>query len=291
MTTPLQPAPKTVLVTGGTGKTGARVARRLRALGHAARVAARVPGPDGVRFDWTDPATHADAVAGVDAVYLVAPVGVADPLPVMSTFVDEALRRGVPRFVLLSASSLPEDGPAMGAVHGYLRRHAPEWAVLQPSWFMQNFSEGLHAATIRDADAIYSATATGRVPFIDAEDIAEVAVRALVDAEPPNRAALLTGPEALGYDEVAAVIGRHVGRPIRHVSLTPAALAERLERAGVPGEFAHMLAQMDAAIAAGAEDRTTAAVRDVTGRAPGTFEAFARRNADRWGRAPAPAVA
>lgn len=280
-----------VLVTGGTGKTGALVARRLGALGHAARIAARRPGPGGVRFDWTDPSTYADAVSGVTAAYLVAPVGVADPLPLMSAFIDEAMQRGVRRFVLLSASSLPEDGPAMGAVHGYLRRHAPEWAVLQPSWFMQNFSEGLHRTTIRDEDVIFTATGRGRVPFIDADDVAVAAVRALVDAEPANRAFLLTGPEALGYDDVASIIGRHVGRPIRHVGLSPAALAERLERAGIPGDFARMLARMDDAIAAGAEDRTTPEVRELSGRTAGTFDDFARRNAALWRRSPSPGVA
>lgn len=271
-----------VLVTGGTGKTGARVAARLRALGHVPRVAARHPGADGVRFDWDDAATYDDALAGVDAVYLVAPVGAADPLPPMRALVDAALARGVQRFVLLSASALPEEGPAMGAVHGYLRRRAPEWAVLQPSWFMQNLAADPHRATIRADGVIMTATGNGRVPFIDADDIAAVAVHALVDAAPHNRAHLLTGPEALSYDAVSAAISPYAGRPVRHQRVTPETLAGRWAQAGLPPDYARLLAAMDAAIAGGAEDRTTTAVRDVTGRAPRTFAQFAEASAAAW---------
>ncbi|NBJ13652.1 NAD(P)H-binding protein [Microvirga arsenatis] len=164
-----------ILLTGGTGKTGRRIAAQLAGKGLKARIAsptgAGPAGHQGVRFDWLDESTYADAVAGISAVYLLAPAGVAEPLPAMQPFLDQALKAGVHRFVLLSASSLEEDGPMMGKVHAYLRRNAPEWAVLRPTWFMQNFSEQQHLPTIRDEGRIYSATGDGRVPFIDADDI------------------------------------------------------------------------------------------------------------------------
>ncbi|MFY0576538.1 NAD(P)H-binding protein [Cystobacter fuscus] len=137
-----------ILVTGGTGKTGGRVVRRLKELGWPVRLASRsgsaLEGVEAVRFDWNQPEGHARALEGVERVYRVAPVGDTDPLPSMSAFVERARAAGVRRFVLLSASSLPEGGPAMGGVHRLLRETAPEWTVLRPSWFMQNFSEGQH---------------------------------------------------------------------------------------------------------------------------------------------------
>ncbi|MET0406200.1 MAG: NAD(P)H-binding protein, partial [Cystobacter sp.] len=101
-----------ILVTGGTGKVGRHLVRRLVELGGTVRLASRLgSAPEGVeaaRFDWNDAAGHARAVEGVERVYLVAPVGVPDPLPLMTAIIERALAAGVRRFVLQSASSLPE---------------------------------------------------------------------------------------------------------------------------------------------------------------------------------------
>lgn len=186
-----------ILITGGTGKTGSRVAHSLRERGIEPRLASRSPkGAASVRFDWRDTATFPVALADVRAVYLVAPTDTAEPLDAMRPFLEQAIGSGVDRFVLLSASSLEEGGPMMGAVHAFLKRHALHWAVLRPTWFMQNFSEGPHLPTIRDEGAIYSATGDGRVPFIDAGDIADVATQALVDPLFPNRDARADGAAA-----------------------------------------------------------------------------------------------
>jgi ergot alkaloid biosynthesis protein len=275
-----------ILVTGGTGKTGGRVVRRLRELGWPVRVASRSgsapEGVEAVRFDWTRPEGHAQALAGVERVYLVAPVGESDPFPIMEAFIERARKAGVRRFVLLSASSLPEGGPAMGGVHRLLRETAPEWTVLRPSWFMQNFSEGQHQVTLRDEGAVYSATGEGRVPFIDADDIAEVGVRALIDASAHNTAHLLTGPRALSYGEAAGIIGAALGRPLRHIPLSEEELTERWSRLGLRRDYAALLAAMDGAIARGAEDRTTATVEQVTGRPPRDLVDFARDAVTAW---------
>ncbi|MBL9103223.1 MAG: ergot alkaloid biosynthesis protein [Myxococcales bacterium] len=265
-----------ILVTGGRGKTGRRVAAGLRARGLAARVASRSADAAGeVRFDWSDGDTFAAALVDVAAVYLVAPIGAAAPLAAMEPFLLRAIDAGVRRFVLLSASSLALDGPLMGRVHGWLQRHAPEWAVLRPTWFMQNFSEAQHAPTIEREGAIYSATGRGRVGFIDVEDIAEVAVAALTAPTSFDRDMILTGPELLTYDDVAALITAASGRQVRHVALSERALAERLASAGMPADYAAMLAAMDTAIAGGAEARLSPWVQQVLGRPPRSFAEFA----------------
>lgn len=256
-----------ILITGGTGKTGRRLAERL---GSQARVASR---HSEVRFDWQDPSTWAAALEGVEAVYLVAPVGVVDLLPVMQPFLQQAAGK---RFVLLSSSALPEGGPLMGAVHAWLRQHAPHWVVLRPSWFMQNFLEPRHLQTIATNGAIYSATGDGRVAFIDAEDIAAVAAVALSEPDFPSGELILTGPEALSYGEVARIIGEQIGRPISHQNLSVDQLARAYLEAGIPSEYAHGLATLDLPIAAGSEDRTTSEVERVTGRPPTRFRDFAR---------------
>ncbi len=274
-----------ILLTGGTGKTGRRIAAGLAAQGVKPRITSRdmkTAGPQAVRFEWTDSATHGPALDGVGAAYLVAPAGVAEPLDAMMPFLRAALDAGVRRYVLLSASPLPEGGPMMGQVHAFLRHAAPEWVVLRPAWFMQNFSEQQHLPTIRDEGTIYTAASAGRVPFIHADDIAAVGVAALLGKVAGNGDYVLTGPRALSYGEAASIIAATAGRPVRHQSLSEGALARRLAGHGLPPPYAAALAAMDAAVAQGSEDRVTGAVQAITGRTPISFEAFAAGDLDCW---------
>lgn len=272
-----------VLLTGGTGKTGTRLARRLRERGARVRVATREPGavPDGCRFDWSDGASWDAALDGITAVYLVPPPGMID----MSAIIELAhcaQRRGCRRFVLLSASLLPEGGPGAGLIHAWLREHAREWTVLRPSWFMENFSEGPHRSTIQRQDCVYSATERGPVAFIGAEDIAAVACAALWSRDALNADFVLTGPAAITYDDVARVLTDVTGRAIAHVRTSVDELAARHRSNGLPALTAEILAGMDALIAGGAENRTTDCVERITGTAPMAFETFCRLNASRW---------
>ncbi|OYU37742.1 MAG: ergot alkaloid biosynthesis protein [Pseudorhodobacter sp. PARRP1] len=272
-----------ILVTGGTGKTGRRTASQLGALGVPVLAASRQSNAQGsVVFDWLAPETYAGALDAVRAVYLVAPPGVSETLAVMRPFLEQAVTSGVKRFVLLSASSVDEGGPVMGQVHAWLRANAPQWVVLRPTWFMQNFSEGPHRVTICQSDTIYSATGSGRVGFIDADDIAAVAARMLVRPDVPNGELLLTGPDAMSYNEVAEQIAVARGRPIGHRNLDEDALRDRHVSDGVPVAFAGLLAAMDTSIAHGSEDRVTGEVERITGRPAQNFATFAKAAAGLW---------
>lgn len=274
---------KHILVTGGTGKTGSRVVVQLRANGISPRIASRNrKAAATVRFQWQDPTSFKAAFHEIEAVYLVAPTDTFDSIGAMQPALEFARKAGVVRFILLSASSLGEGGPMMGAVHAWLRANTPEWAVLRPSWFMQNFSEGQHLAPIRDDSAIYSATQDGRVGFIDVEDIARCAATLLVAPEIENTDYILTGPQAQSYDDVAGIFSHQLGRGVTHKRLSVAGIAKRFSSLGFPEEYATTLAAMDGAIASGSERDTTDAVRVITGRAPGSLDAFVRRHRDCW---------
>ena len=276
-----------ILVTGGTGKTGRRIVEHLRAKGETVRIASRSDRGSGtVRFDWHDAATFDPAFERIGAVYLVAPSGDPDPFTAMRMGIDRALALDVRRFVLLSASSLEEGGPMMGEVHAYLRRHAPEWVVLQPTWFMQNLSEQQHMPTIRDEDSIYSATGEGRVAFIDAADIAAVAAAALTEPGFPSGPVVLTGPEALSYDDVAMKLSTILGRPIRHRRLSESDMAQRFRDQGLPEQYALLLAAMDVRIGRGSEDQVTDVVDRITGGPPTPFARFATDHRAVWSRTP-----
>lgn len=278
---------KNILVTGGTGKTGRAVVATLTGLGYMPRIAARNPVSDMpgeyIAFDWMNTDTHAAAVSGIDAVYIVAPTLVLDPVPAVAGFIETAMDAGIRRFVLLSSSAIPQGGPAMGQIHQSLDDKAEQWAVLQPSWFMQNFAEGHHGDSIRNESAIYSATASAGIGFIDANDIGATAAHCLIADEPLNRGVVLTGPSYPNYDAVAEILSKAAGRTIRHVSLSQQELAERFEKiVGMPADYADFLAGLDAFLAGGSEERITTEVKDITGTEPCGFEAFTERYADTW---------
>ena len=277
------PVPESILVTGGTGTTGRRISAVLASRGAFHRVATRSPHARcDVRFEWMDDSTWTEALRGAGSVYLVAPSGVPEPLPVMEPFLKRAMDVGVERFVLLSASSLEPGGPMMGMVHAWLREHAPEWVVLRPTWFMQNLCGQQHLVSIRDESAIYTATQEGRIGFIDAEDIAAVAVQVLTRKDIASGDFILTGPEALSYDDVASSLTTVLGRPVRHRRLSETELTARHVSSGLPKEYAEILSAMDACIAAGSEDRITESVAQITGRPARTLATFIAENVAAW---------
>lgn len=273
-----------ILVTGGTGKTGRRLVEVLRASGAWVVPAARSVPPGGISFDWTDPTSWSAALSEVHAAYLVAPPGDWDAGETVIRFVATAIECGVERFVLLSGSPIEAGGPAMGKVHAWLQTSSVQWAVLRPSWFMENLSEGPHRLTIRDERAIYTAAGDGRVPFISAWDIARAAAHMLTSEHPANEDFVLTGSEPLSYDDVAHRLSCALGVTITHHPLTFDELVTRLSKNGLTETQAQALAIMDLVIAEGAEDRVTGLVEALTRRAPVSFDQFVRNNVAAWSR-------
>ncbi len=281
----------TILVTGGTGKVGRRVARRLKENGFRVATASRgeVKGDSGEiehrYFDWGDETTYGPALEGIKRLFLVAPIRVVDPSEQMNRLLEQALRAGVQRVVLLSGSLIEEGTIGLGMVHKAIREQAPEWAVLRPSWFMQNFVEDhYYAISIQDTGSIVAATGDGRVGFVDAEDIAEVGLRTLIDEPAHNRDYIITGPQALSYAEVAEILSTEFRRSIRFVAVQPEEAQARMVAAGMSESFARVLAQVEyEVIGKGLEDRVTPTVEQVTGRAPHTLSEFARAWMERYG--------
>lgn len=278
-----------VLVTGATGNTGRHIVSRLVELGFAVRTAARGDRPadsaaEHVRFDWTDPSSHEEALSGVDRMYLIAPGMVEEPSGLMVPFIERAVERGVRRVVLLSSSAVPEGAPGLGTVHRALLERVPEWTVLQPSWFMQNFVDERHhhGASLKHDGLLVTATGEGRVGFVDARDIAEVAVRALADERPHDTAHVITGPQALSYGDLVAVLSQVTGRPMRHVPVEGETVRRHMMAAGIPEPYARLLAGLEESIRQGTEARVTETVSRVTGRPPRFFEDFARAHASFW---------
>jgi len=275
----------TVLLLGGTGKVSSRLAPLLSSNGYSVLLASRSGSAadltecDGIKFDWFDQSTYDNpfnADSRISAIFIVAPP-VIDQLPLTKTFIDLAITKGVKRFVLLSASVLPVgDGPMMEAVSKYLISLNVEYAILRPSWFMENFSEVEleRYQTIVGEDKIITAAGDGKVPFVSAHDIAAVAYKALTDEVPHNTDHLILGPGLFSYDEAAEMITRALRRKITHVRITEDESADRLHAFGIPNDYSRLLAQLDTYIAEGKEEIQNDTIFRLTGKQPVKFEDF-----------------
>ncbi|KAG1729588.1 ergot alkaloid A [Suillus lakei] len=273
----------TVLLLGSTGKIASRIAPFLSAAGYTTLLASRsgisqssLNNCHGVKFDWFDSSTWSPLFTShlISTLFMIAPP-ILDCVPLMKSFIDLALQHHVKRLVLLSASLMDVgDGPNFSEVSGYIAGLGVEWAVLRPTWFMENFSEQQYLPSIRDEDRILTATGEGRVPFISAEDIADVAYRALVDERSHDTDHLILGPELFSYDEIAEIFTKALGRTITHVKITEDQLAAGMEQWGILPDYARMLAGLDTAIKDGKENRLNDVVLKVTGHPPKKFEVY-----------------
>lgn len=204
----------TTLVLGATGKTGRRVAARLRLRGAQVRLASR---SSATRFDWSDTDSWDAALQGVTAVHVVPPTVVGPA----HEFVARAEAAGVQRLVLLSAHGADTYGDAafghdMRSAEDAVRGSALEWTVLRSSNFYQNFDEDVFHAPLVAGELALPAGAVPE-PFIDVEDVADVADTVL--AQPGRHAGRvyeLTGPRAITFAEAVDLISRASGQPITY---------------------------------------------------------------------------
>jgi uncharacterized protein YbjT (DUF2867 family) len=270
-----------VLVLGGSGKTGARVARKLRALNVPVRTAAR-SGTD-VRFDWDNPSTHGPALAGAGSVYLVAPIMRVDFAPQVSDFLDRAEQAGVRHVTYLSAYGIDQAPPevAVRAVElNLMGRTTLSHSLVRPAWFMQNFSETF---LLPFNERIVVPTGSGAEAFVDAEDIASVAAVTL--ARPDLHAGAQyapTGPESLTVAEAAEHISAVTGKRYEHTDIDRDIWIEAMIQSGVPAEYGAMLRMLTETIAAGHGSQPNLDVEAVTGRPSIRFEEYAARTVQTW---------
>ena len=273
---------QTTLVLGGTGRTGSLVARKLADRGLSARTASR-HGAD-VPFDWDNPATHGPALAGVDRINLVTPVMRVTYAGLVSDFLDLAEASGVRHVTYLSAygsNQAPAQVDIRAVELDLLSRPTCTSSILRPAWVMQNFSDE-HLPVVQDMITV--PTAGGAEAFVDAADIAAVAVETLTDPDAHAGARYApAGPEALTVAEVAGIIGAVAGRPVSHNDIERGVWIDGAIAAGVvPADYAVMLDWLTATIASGHGSRPNDDVRRVTGSPPASFADFARHNARAW---------
>ena len=269
------------LVVGGTGKTGRRVAERLTAGGVPVRIGSRSAEPP---FDWEDQSTWAPALRDVESAYVtyypdLAVPGAADTV---RAFAELAVKSGVGRLVLLSGRGEP------GALLGEqaVRESGAEWTILRSTWFSQNFSEGFFLDQVLSGEVALPAGGV-KEPFVDADDIAEIAVKALTENGHVGQVYELTGPRLLTFAEAVEEIGQAAGREIRYAQISMEQYKSVLAEHQVPADFVWLIDYLFTEVLDGRNARLTDGVQRALGRPPRDFADYARDAAASgvWGEA------
>ena len=203
---------------------------RLTARGIPTRAGSRSAEPP---FDWDDRDTWAPVLQGVGSVYVQ---HYLDALPgaaeILGAFAELAVASGIPRLVLLSGRGEAEAELAEQAV----RETGAEVTTLRSTWFSQNFSESYFLDGLLAGELALPA---GNMPepFVDADDIADVAVAALTEDGHVGEVYELTGPRLLTFADAVGEIAQATGREIRYVPISIEDFVAALEEQGVPAEW------------------------------------------------------
>jgi uncharacterized protein YbjT (DUF2867 family) len=283
-----------ILVIGATGTVGSEVVRQLVATGERPRALVRDPATARQRLgdqvehvvgDLDRPETIAAALAGVDRVFLLTTQSSRQP-EWERAVIGAAARTGVGQLVKLSVFRANEQSPLQVArQHGQAERVLAQSGlaatILRPVFFMQNLLAMIHDG------AIATAAGDGRVAMVDARDIAAVAVATLTGGGHAGKTYTLTGPQALSFYQVASVLSRQTGRPLRHVRVPPDKVRVALQGRGVAAWYADDMAKLHSMLAVGYEEVVTDDIHRVTGRPPRTLAQFAGDHAGVLTRPPA----
>ena len=272
-------ANKVTLVLGGSGKTGRRIVERLQTRGMPVRVGSRNGQPP---FDWDNPSTWGPALAGTNAAYIsyypdLAVPGAPDAV---AAFVAQALNQGTRRLVLLSGRGEEEAQRA----EQILQASGADWTIIRCSWFMQNFSESFFLEPVLAGEV---ALPVGDIaePFVDADDIADVAVAALTDDGHVGKLYELTGPRLLTFAQAVAEITRASGRTLHFKSVSMEAFAQTLTEQGQPAGIVHFLRYLFGEVLDGRNAHLADGVEQALGRKARDFAQYARETAatGAWG--------
>lgn len=263
----------TILVLGGTGKTGRRVVERLARRNMPVRIGSRSGTPP---FDWEDRATWAPVLQGVEMVYVTyqPDLGAPGAADAIHAFTELAAASGVRQLVLLSGRG---EGEARRSEQ-IVQDSELAWTIVRASWFDQNFSEDFLLESVLGGEV---ALPVGDVkePFIDADDIADVVVAALTEEGHAGQVYELTGPRLLTFAEAVAEIAQASGRDVRFVQVSLEQFNAGLKAAQVPDTVVRLLNYLFTTVLDGRNAFLVDGVQRVLGREPRDFADYARATA------------
>ncbi|WP_299436489.1 NAD(P)H-binding protein [uncultured Aquimarina sp.] len=263
-----------ILVIGGTGKTGRKVANKLIDLGHKVRIGSRSTMP---AFDWDNSETWTEALQGMDKVYITFQPDLAVPgaLEAIEKLTKKAKQSNVKKLVLLSGKGEREaELCEQVVIHSGM-----DYTIVRASWFNQNFSESFFLEPILEG-FVALPQADVKIPFVDTDDIADVAVEALLNEKHNGNIYQLTGPRLLTFREVVAEISEAIEKQITFTSISLAAYVKAMKDQGVPENFVWLVEYLFSEVLGNPIiSEITNDIEKVLGRKPKDFLDYVRETA------------
>ncbi len=266
--------------------------RALRQRGILVRAAVRAPdlvdpepGVEPVELDLFRPETFGPAVHGARGVLLLRPPPVSRVGPTLNALTDAAVSAGVEHIVFSSVAGADTNRVVPHhRVETHLRDHAPSWTVLRPGFFAQNLADAYRRDIVED-DRIHLPAGAGRVAFIDTRDIGDAAASVFDDPDPHRgRGYALTGPRAVSFDDVAAMLTRVLGRTIGYQPATVLGYVRHLRGQHLPLARVAVQTVLHTGLRRGDAQRVDPTLGQLLGRPPRTLEEYVAEYAATWMR-------
>lgn len=280
-----------VLVTGALGNVGAATVTALLAAGDEVRAAdldpaaitARFPDAGAVKLDFLDPATFRPALAGCRALFLLRPPPIARVKPTLNRLVDVAAELGAGHVVFSSVQGADTNRVVPHhRVEQHILASGLAWTMLRPGFFAQNLTDA-YRADIRDEHRLYVPAGQGRVAFLDVTDLGEVSARVFANpAAHSGQGYVLTGPAAVTFNEVAAMLTAALGRPVRYDPAPVLGYLRHLRSRDLPLAQVAVQTILHAGLRRGDAETVDPAVERLLGRPATPLSVFIDRNLDRW---------
>ncbi|WCO01799.1 NmrA family NAD(P)-binding protein [Psychroserpens ponticola] len=220
-----------ILVIGGTGKTGRKVVNKLKKENQNVRIGSRNVSPS---FDWQKPENWANVLNGMDKVYITFQPDLAVPgaLDAIEELTRQAKKSNIKKLVLLSGKGEREaELCEQVIIHSEI-----DYTIIRASWFNQNFSESFFLDPIREG-FVALPQAEAKVPYVDTDDISDVAVEALLNNEHNGKIYQLTGPRLLTFKDVIQEISEATGKPIAFTPIALSAYTNVMKQQDVPADY------------------------------------------------------
>ncbi|GGD28689.1 NmrA family NAD(P)-binding protein [Hyunsoonleella pacifica] len=264
-----------ILVIGGTGKTGRRVAENLTQLGHNVRVVGRKTNPV---FDWENPDTYDAALTDMDRAYIVYYPDLAVPgsRDAITTLTQKALKAGLEKVVLLSGKGETE----AEACEDIVANSGLNYTLVRASWFNQNFSEGAFLEFLLNG-VVALPMPEARIPFVDANDIADVVTKVLTNDTYNGKTITVTGPKKRTFEELVTIMAKASGRQIQYVPISIEAFKDGMREAGLPDSYVWLFGYLFKEVLGNPDNQEVSHdVERVLGRPAIDFETYAENTAE-----------
>jgi uncharacterized protein YbjT (DUF2867 family) len=277
-----------ILITGATGTSGVPIVKALLDRGERVRVlvrdvakAATVLGDEVeiARGDMSDPESIEAAMEDVDRALLNSPPA-PDLLELQGTFIEAAQKAAVKQVVKFSVAGVDSKSDRTfarlhGAVEDKLRDSGIAWTMLRPTFFMQNF---FGMAQMIKNGTIYQPAGDGKAPYVDVRDIAAVAAAALSESGHEGKAYEITGPQSLGYRDIAQMFTNLIGHPVKYQNISFEDAKKAMVQMGMSEWTADAINELSQALQEGEFDKVTNTVREVGKKEPYTLVQFIQDN-------------